>query len=397
MNVFINDIVLVLFVFGLGLGFQKIFPRLFSLLPLSIFSGLLLIFFRSFEFQILGDSSFYSDLLLAFIFGVFPLSLNQLNKSFVKKVIPLWKYSLLQYLIQWGGSLLIVILILKGIYNIGDHFGSYLPSGFAGGHGSAAVVGDLLRRGGIEDALSFTMFCATIGIIFSVIGGLLWTRVYKRKFTLREIKIEKGQIVFKDILLILFSIALSFLIKPFVYEVSKVNIPGFVLAVFVGLMLRKIFGGRDKFTLNEISNYATDFLVIVGIGSIKFEVISRQIMPLIILFGFGLIQGIIIFKFLSPRVFRKEDAFEKALFTWGWSIGGLVIGLNLVQSLDSNKKDEILDEFAMTYLMLSPCEISLLLLGPWIILNGYGLYLASLLVILAIIILNDFRKKLVSH
>jgi ESS family glutamate:Na+ symporter len=396
MNYYLNDFILVLFVFGLGLGFQRIFPKLFSLLPLSIFSGLLLICFKPLDFVIIGDSSFYSDLLLSFIFGVFPLALNQLNKSFIKKVIPLWKYSLLQYLIQWGGSLLIVILVLKEFFNIGDHFGAYLPSGFAGGHGSAAVVGDLLRRGGIEDALSFTMFCATIGIIFSVLGGLIWTRVYKKKFTLREIKLDKGQIVFKDILLILFSISLSFLIKPFVYEVLKVNIPGFVLAVFVGLLLRQIFGGRDKYTLNQISNYATDFLVIVGIGSIKFEVISRQLSPLLILFAFGLLQAILVYIFLSPRIFNQEDAFEKALFTWGWSIGGLVIGLNLVQSLESNKKEEILDEFAMTYLMLSPCEISLLLLGPWIILNGFGLYLAAFLAILAIIILYDFRKKYLS-
>jgi len=389
------DIGLILLAYFIGLISQKLFPKIFSLLPVSIFSGFVLISFKLIDVKLQGSVNNYSDFLLAIIFGIFPLSLSSFNKKFFQSVIPLWRYSLLQYLIQWGGSLLIVFFILSPLYFVGMEFGSYLPSGFAGGHGSAAVVGDLLRRGGIEDALSFTMFCATVGIIFSVIGGLLWTKLYKRKFTLREINTDFKSLSFRDILLICLLLLLSFFLKPFIYEILKLNIPAFVLAVFIALGLRKIFGARDQVTLNELTNYATDFLVIVGIGSIKFELISQQIIPLTILFLFGFFQGIMIFRFLSPRAFKSDDAFEKALFTWGWSIGGLVIGLNLVQSLESDKKSEILDEFAMTYLMLSPFEISLLLGAPWLILNGYGAYLGAVLLALAIFIITFIlRKKL---
>lgn len=387
------DLLIVAICFITTFIFQKVFPYIFNFLPFAIFAGLIAVILKLFGLKFSGNTYIYTDVFLAFIFGCFPLSIGSFNKSFFKKVLPLWRYSIFQYLIQWGGSLVIVTLILKNFFAIGDEFGAYLPSGFAGGHGSASVVGDLLYRGGIADAMSFTMFSATVGIILAISGGVLFCKFYQRSFSLKSFETSQVTLIKKDLLLIVVSVGISFLIRPLMIKFLNVNIPGFVIAVFVSFIFRQYFGARDNATLNKISNFSTDLLVIIGVGSINFALIKAQILPLLILFSFGLLQGVFVFLFLSIKVFSKEDAFEKALFTWGWSIGGLVIGLNLVQSLKERKNPKIIDEFAMTYLMISPLEISILLFGPYLLLNGYAMLLGIILFILAIFLLTYMLIK----
>lgn len=388
------DILIFVSSYFIAIFFQKIMPRLFSIIPFAIFAGFLGLSFKLFNFQFSEHNQFYTDLFLSFIFAGFPLAIGQFDKKFFKKVLPLWRYSIFQYLIQWGGSLVLVTYLLKYFFDIGDEFGSYLPSGFAGGHGSAAVVGDLLQRGGIADAISFTMFSATVGILFSVLGGIILCKIYKRKFILKSFNLnEKAPLVLPDAIILCMSVLLSFIAQPLIIKTLKVNIPGFVISVLISFIFRQLFGARDAGTLNRISNLSTDLLVIVGIGSINFTLIKASLIPLSILFLFGLTQGVLVFLFLSKRVFKESDSFEKALFTWGWSIGGLVIGLNLVQSLEVKHNKNILEEFAMTYLMISPLEISILLFGPWLILNGHAQVLGTVLFLLAIILLTYMYRS----
>ena len=392
------DILLVLIGFIISFALQKLFPQLLKIIPFAIVAGFVVILIKIFGFRISEYNTLYTDIFLAFIFGSFPLTISTLDKKFVKNVLPLWRYSLFQYLIQWGGSIILVTYILKNYFNLGDEFGSYLPSGFAGGHGSAAVVGDLLQRGGITDALSYTMFCATAGILFSVFGGIILAKVFKRKYHLKNIQSHTAQnFHFKDFMIICVTVIISFILKPTIYSLMQLNVPGFVTAVLIGFIMRMFFGSRDQVTLGLVSTFTTDLLVIIGMGSINFLLIKENIFPLIVLFSFGLIQGIIVFLFLSKRVFQKDDAFEKALFTWGWSIGGLVIGLNLVQSLEKKMNPNIIEEFAMTYLILSPFEISLLVLGPWLLLNGFAPFMGPILLFAAIILLIWMLKKPVSN
>ena len=100
---------------------------------------------------------------------------------------------------------------------------------------------------------------------------------------------------------------------------------------------------------------------------------------------------------LGPRVFG-EDHFSKSIFTWGWSVGGLAFGLALVKFCMPKSKDELFEKFALTYLLIAPVEIGLLLTTPNLIdIPNYLILLAFFLLLLSILLLKFLLKKPISH
>ena len=51
-----------------------------------------------------------------------------------------------------------------------------LPTGFYGGHGTAAAIGSAFEGLGWDEARSLGMTTATVGVICSIIGGLLMVK-----------------------------------------------------------------------------------------------------------------------------------------------------------------------------------------------------------------------------
>jgi Na+/glutamate symporter len=145
-------------------------------------------------------------------------------------------------------------------------------------------------------------------------------------------------------------------------------------------------------TLEKTTNISTDFLVLIGVAGIKLLIIEIYLWPLIIMASIGLILSITYFTQLGMKVFDK-DSFSKAVFTWGWSVGGLVFGLALVKMIKKEENMEILEQFAFTYLMLAPIEIGLLLSMPYITTQGYGVYMAIPMIILALTLIKILHSK----
>ena len=84
----------------------------------------------------------YSAILIAFVFGALPLSSPKIKmKTVTEKVGPMWAYAQLGFLLQWALVGLFGIFVLKMLWpNLNDAFGIMLPTGFYGGHGTAAAI-----------------------------------------------------------------------------------------------------------------------------------------------------------------------------------------------------------------------------------------------------------------
>ena len=353
-------------------------------------------------YSLSDNLNFYIDILLAYIFVSFPLSISSVNRDFFGKVKTLWQYSALQYVSQWGISLVVVIFILKNIFPVlTDQFGVILPAGFAGGHGSAAVMGDILGRMGFTEALTLAMTMATIGAVFSLVGGIGWIYWGRKKGYLEKInfnvKIENKKPIYfnpKTLILITSIIIVAFFLKPLLSSLLKFEIPIFAVTVAVSVLVR-IFRPNlkiHKLTLEKSTNLSTDFLVLIGIAGIKLLIVEIYLWPLIIMALIGLTLSVTYFTQLGMRVFDK-DSFSKAVFTWGWSVGGLVFGLALVKMIKKDDNMEILEQFAFTYLMLAPIEIGLLLSMPFITTQGYGVYMAIPMILLALTLIKLLALK----
>ena len=389
---------------GLALG-----PHGFDVLPLSTKTGT------------------YAGILIAFIFGALPLT-SQKAKGNTQEIGTMWAYSQAGLLLQWAFGGLLGLLILNQIWPLSPGFGITMPSGFCGGHGTAAAIGQAFGQLGYDEILTLAMTAATFGIVASVILGLIFVKWgAKKKHTtyladyndlpdelrtglLPQNKRESmGESTCSSISIdsLTFNLAIVCAIALAGYGISKLAayfMPGFELPVFscafvAGILIKKVLDRTRASesicpqTVNHISGAMTDFLVAFGIASIKISVVLEYIVPLAILLLSGLAVTLT-YVFVMARKMMKECWFEKALFSWGWFTGTMAMGIALLRVVDPKMKSRCLDSYALAYLFIAPVEISLITFAPVAFANGYGFIFAGICLVagLSVLAVAYFKK-----
>lgn len=384
-------------------------PHGFNLLPLSTQTGT------------------YAGILIAFIFGSLPLT-AQKTKGNNQEVGSMWVYSQTGLLLQWAFGGLLGLLILNQFWPLSPGFGITMPSGFCGGHGTAAAIGQAFGQLGYDEILTLAMTAATVGIVASVILGLIFVKWgAKKKYTtyladyqdlpselrtglLPPDKRERmGESTCSSISIdsLTFNLSIVCIIALGGYGVSKLAtylLPGFELPVFscafvVGILIKKMLDKTQASqyicpqTTGHISGAMTDYLVAFGIASIKLSVVVEYLVPLAILLLSGLAVTLIYVFFMAKKLMRT-NWFEKALFTWGWFTGTMAMGIALLRVVDPQMKSRCLDSYALAYLFIAPVEISLITFAPVAFVNGYGLLFSGICLIagLSVIAVAYFKK-----
>ena len=403
---------------------QKLF------IPPSLLAGFIGLALGPFGFNILplsNQTGTYAGILIAFIFGALPLTSQKTNGN-TSEIGRMWVYSQAGMLLQWafGGSL--GLLILNQIWPLSAAFGITMPSGFCGGHGTAAAIGQAFGQLGFDEILTLAMTAATFGIVASVILGLIFVKwATKKKQTTyladysalpdelrtgllpKEKRESMGESTCSSISIdsLSFNLAIVCAIALGGYGVSKLAahfMPGFELPVFscafvVGIIIKKLLDKTRASesicpqTVSHISGSMTDYLVAFGIASIKISVVIEYIVPLAILLLSGLAVTFIYVAVMAKKL-MKECWFEKAIFTWGWFTGTMAMGIALLRVVDPKMKSRCLDSYALAYLFVAPVEIALITFAPVAFTNGYGLLFASICLVagLSVIAVAYFKK-----
>ena len=147
-------------------------------IPPSLIAGFLGLSLGPNGFGVLPFSSYlgtYSAILIALVFASLPLSSPKFTFREVKgRVGSIWAYAQLGMLLQWSIAGFFGLFVLNIIWpNLNSAFGIMLPTGFYGGHGTAAAMGAAFEGLGWEEARSLGMTTATVGIILAIVGGLV--------------------------------------------------------------------------------------------------------------------------------------------------------------------------------------------------------------------------------
>ena len=369
----------------------------------------------------------YAGILIAFIFGALPLT-SQKTKGNQQEIGAMWVYSQTGLLLQWAFGGLLGLLVLNKIWPLSPGFGITLPSGYCGGHGTAAAIGQAFGQLGHDEILTLAMTAATFGIVGSVILGLIFVKWgAKKKHTTyladykdlpselrtgllpQEKRESMGESTCSSISIdsLTFNLAIICAIALGGYGISKLAahfMPGFELPVFscafvFGILFKKLLDRTRASesicpqTVGHISGSMTDYLVAFGIASIKVSVVIEYIVPLAILLLSGLVVTLI-YVFIMARKLMKECWFEKALFTWGWFTGTMAMGIALLRVVDPKMKSRCLDSYALAYLFIAPVEISLITFAPVAFVNGYGLLFSSICLVagLGVLSVAYFKK-----
>ena len=374
-----------------------------------------------------GSMGTYAAVLIALVFGALPLSSPKFStKEIAGRVGPMWAYAQLGMLLQWGIMGVFGLFVMKLIWpDLNDAFGIMLSTGFYGGHGTAAAIGEAFNGLGWDEAASLGMTTATMGVIFAIIGGLVmikWAAKNKQTAFIADFadlpnELRSGLIPEEkrepigttttsaiSIEPLTFHLALVLLVAFLGYSMSvgvkqlypQLELPVFSCAFIIGLVLKKIFDATKVTnyicpnTTQRIGSMATDLLVAFGVASIKLGVVMKYAVPLVVLMLAG---AVIVFAitFFFGRKLSKTYWFERTIFAWGWWTGTMAMGIALIRIVDPKLASKAMDDYALAYLPIAPIEILLITFVPIMFVNGMGLWLSlgclalsALIVLLAV-------------
>ncbi|MBO7269044.1 MAG: sodium:glutamate symporter, partial [Bacteroidales bacterium] len=382
-----------------------------------------------------GSMGTYAAVLIALVFGALPLSSPKFStKEIAGRVGPMWAYAQLGMLLQWGIMGVFGLFVMKLIWpDLNDAFGIMLSTGFYGGHGTAAAIGEAFNGLGWDEAASLGMTTATMGVIFAIIGGLVmikWAAKNKQTAFIADFadlpnELRSGLIPEEkrepigttttsaiSIEPLTFHLALVLLVAFLGYSMSvgvkqlypQLELPVFSCAFIVGLVLKKIFDATKVTnyicpnTTQRIGSMATDLLVAFGVASIKLGVVMKYAVPLVVLMLAG---AVIVFAitFFFGRKLSKTYWFERTIFAWGWWTGTMAMGIALIRIVDPKLASKAMDDYALAYLPIAPVEILLITFVPIMFVNGMGLWLSlgclalSALIILLAVKMGWWNKK----
>ncbi|TVQ96490.1 MAG: sodium:glutamate symporter [Spirochaetaceae bacterium] len=385
------------------------------LIPNALTAGFILLPLYNFVFPQLGITSA----------GLGELAYHLLSISFVamalrksppggtkgdKRIFSTSVAVLSQYALQAAVGLLLTLLFIVTVMpNLYHSFGFLLPLGFVLGPGQAFAIGSGWEISGIAGAGSVGLTFAAIGFIVSCFGGVFlinygikrgWlekrfvevlnqqgvkTGVYARdaakpvgsNLTTETEAIDSMSFNTAIVLLCYFATylflqgvtALLSLIGPLGAELA-INLWGisFIFASLIGLLFKAIFFGLkieyilDNATLNRVSGLAVDVMVASAIAAISLVVVSRLIVPILVLSAVGTLLAVLTIPWICSRLF-KDHQFHRMLIVFGVSTGTLSTGLALLRVIDPDFETPVASDYAyasgITFVLAIPFILSI--------------------------------------
>ncbi len=316
---------------------------------------------------------------------------------------------------QTAIGLLATWLLVQPFYDVPNSFGVLIETGFAGGHGTAAAMGEVFKHPTInlEGGLDLGILMATCGLVYGVVSGILWINIGARRGWIHrhhrsgqpegddgEAIPQRSPIGYATIsrdtidplLLQVIWLTLAFGIgmalqagvgqlaayidsfRDTAAELSEaeqqlssrltaarvLDFPLFIYTLFGGLFVRKILAAADLGkvidgeTINRLTSAAMDILVVAAIASLNLQAVARLLVPFSVLLICGAIWTGVCLLVLSRRVLPRDYWFELGLINYGMSTGTTATGFVLLRVIDPELESGAAEDYALAAPLSSP-------------------------------------------
>lgn len=368
----------------------KIFQKL--LIPAPLIAGFLGLILGPNMLNVLplsGKIGTYASILIVFVFASMPIGQKISKKSIANRDVGGMLFNVTgMFILQYGLGTLLMLLLFK---NLPLGFGSILPIGFSGGHGTAAAMGTTYAELGFPEAADLGMTSATFGIIGGILLGVAIINWGARKgytaFVKEPSKLSDdlltgliseenqkagGKVTVSSICIDTLTFHLALIATASVCGYASalylkkifpaVTVPDFCMAMIFGFILQTILSKTkvtkyvDRFTINRISGCATDILIVCGVASVKVSAVLDYMLPLTVLFLFGYIFVISWFRFIAPLCSEK-NWFERGMIAFGQATGVLATGILLLRIVDPDLKSNGIEDSGTINLINRPIVI----------------------------------------
>lgn len=398
----------------------KIFQELF--IPASVIGGIIglilgpeiLGYYFNIEFfpkLWLKELALLPGILIIPILASIPLGLNFKNKNNKSGLRDVSIMGAIMFIVTFSQIALgyIINFIFKNIfnYNIYPTFGIELNTGFAGGHGTAGMIGRILKDMNMEYwelAQGIATTIATFGLIGGITLGIFLinrasrngetTLLSKPSLIPMELKrgyhtdIEKQSSLGRETMLsssvdtLAFHISIIFVVCGASYIIlnfiklhkipvlSSFSVWAFamVLMFLVWKIIKflKLEWCIDVKVKSKISSSLTEFAVVAAITTMPLKAIFSYIFPIGVMILFGFIFTWAIIRFLSYKYFKNNYAFERAVAMLGTSLGVFLTGLLLLRICDPDFSSPVLGDYSLGFSLTA-------LMGPVLMITCIGL------------------------
>lgn len=310
---------------------------------------------------------------------------------------------------QTAIGLLATWLLIKPFYDLPSSFGMLLETGFAGGHGTAAAMGQVFAspQVGLPEGLDLGLLMATIGLVYGTLSGIVWINLAARwgwvekkqvspikateelptSYQLQRDHFSRG---LDPLLMQAIWLALAFAIGwglqeavslislkvdgTFAAEESTTDLlkqkvsykaifgsfPLFIYTMIGGLIIRKLLklidAGHliDEIGIARWTSIAMDLLVVGAIATLNLNAVIELVIPFSILVTMGMIWTGFCLMVLSKRILPSTHWFELGLINYGMSTGTTATGFVLLRIVDPDLKTDAAKDYALAAPLTAP-------------------------------------------
>lgn len=268
-----------------------------------------------------------------------------------------------------------IISLLRVLFpQLTGWFALMMPSGFAGGHGTAAAVGGVLEKAGWADAVTIGQTFATFGLLGGVFSGVLminycarkgYTKVICRASDLPE-EMKTG-LVPADKQTSLGSGTISTMsMDPLTWH----------------LVLIMVAVGASYLVGNAINRTFS-----VSVPTIDVGVVMRYWQAILILCVLGFLVVWAYFMLVSRRLFCDHWV-ERGIYIWGWCTGVMSIAVLLLRIVDPEFKTGVLEDSGLAWIFVSFVDLALVTFLPILVAGGLGLTSGAVLILAGLALLG---------
>ncbi len=317
---------------------------------------------------------------------------------------------------QTAIGLLATWWFIQPFYDVPNSFGMLIETGFAGGHGTAAAMGQVFSQPTIDlvGGLDLGVLMATCGLVYGLISGIVWVNVgvrtgwVQKQGSLASSATDSGEdsdqgspigyakvggetidpLLLQLVWLTLafgIGIGLHFGVTQFVgfaegwaenatesAGVEKAltsrmtlqsvvdSFPLFIYTLFGGLIVRRLLRGIgyehaiDRDTINRLTSTAMDILVVAAIATLNVAAVATLVIPFSILMLLGAVWSGFCLLVISRWILPGKHWFELGLINYGMSTGTTATGFVLLRLVDPELESGAAEDYVLAAPLSSP-------------------------------------------
>jgi ESS family glutamate:Na+ symporter len=277
-------------------------------------------------------------------------------------------------------------LFIAGPWNVPLSFGQLIEAGFAGGHGTAAAMGEVYEALGFPEGRDLGFFVATVGLVFGIVSGIVYVNLAVRRGWTRagDVRIPTitglesrheaiptgiaktrpevlDPLLFQVLLvssawatgLGIHTLASSFV--PFMAQ-----FPLFIFTLMGGLIVRLGMSALDIADLidgegiRRICGLAMELLIVSAIASLDLSAVFALFVPVsfLLLAAFAWVGVCLLV--IGRRLLPRRYWFELGILNYGMSTGTTATGLMLLRIIDRDLDSGAAEDYALAAPMSAP-------------------------------------------